>query len=87
MGIHHYIKEGLEKYEVTKIEGQPTEVDLCQLTKELTNATGSVANQNRGREHKHVGMVVKEAKYVTFSQGNSSLLFPPTQECIQQLSM
>ncbi|KAL7481571.1 hypothetical protein ACHAW6_007254, partial [Cyclotella cf. meneghiniana] len=54
--------------EVTKFEGQPTEVDLNQLTKEFNNAAGSVATQNRGRGHAHVGMVVKEAEYVTFSK-------------------
>ncbi len=65
MGIHHDVKEGLEKYKVTNIEGQPTDEDLNQLTKELT-AAGSVATQNGGREHGHVGRVVKEAMYVTF---------------------
>ncbi len=37
MGIHHDAKEGLEKYEITKIDGQPTDEDLNFLTKELTN--------------------------------------------------
>ena len=48
MGIRHDVEQGLEKYEITKIDGQPTDEDLNLLTKELTNAAGSVATQNRG---------------------------------------
>jgi hypothetical protein len=33
---------GLGKYEFSRIEGQPTEEDLNQLIKELTNALGSL---------------------------------------------
>jgi hypothetical protein len=66
MGIHHDVEQGLEKSEITKIDGQPTDEDLNLLTKELTNAAGSVATQNGGGEHGHVGMVVDEAEYVTF---------------------
>ncbi|KAL7476598.1 hypothetical protein ACHAW6_002955 [Cyclotella cf. meneghiniana] len=76
MGIRHDVEEGLEKYEVTKIEGQPTDEDLNQLTNELTNAAGSVTTQNGGREHGHVGMVVDEAEYVTFSHGNARFVVP-----------
>ncbi len=36
----------LEKYEITKIDGQPKDEDLNLLIKELTNAAGSVATQN-----------------------------------------
>ena len=43
MGIRHDVEEGLKKYEITKIDGQPTDEDLNLLAKELTNAAGSVA--------------------------------------------
>lgn len=76
MGIRHDVEEGLDKYEVTTIEGQPTDEDLNQLTKELTNAAGSVATQNGGGEHGHVGMVVEEAEYITFSRGNTRFVIP-----------
>jgi hypothetical protein len=46
MGIRHDVKQGLEKYEITKIDGQPKDEDLNLLAKELTNATGSIATQN-----------------------------------------
>jgi hypothetical protein len=61
-------KRDSKNYEITKIDGQPTDEDLNLLTKELTNADGSVATQNGGGEQGHVGMVVKEAKYITFSR-------------------
>ena len=31
MGIRHDVEEGLEKYEITRIEGQPTDEDLNLL--------------------------------------------------------
>jgi hypothetical protein len=34
MGICHDVEEGLEKYEITKIDGQPTDEDLNLLAKE-----------------------------------------------------
>ncbi len=43
MGIYHNVEQSLEKYEITKIDGQPMDEDLNRLIKELTNATGSVA--------------------------------------------
>lgn len=74
MGIHHDVKEGLKKYEITKIDGQP--MDLNLLTTELTNAVGSVATQNGVREHGHVRMVVKDAKCITFSQNAIPFVIP-----------
>ena len=67
MGIRHDVEQSLEKYEITKIDGQPKDDDLNLLIKELTNAAGSVATRNGGGEHGHVGMVIDEAEYVTFS--------------------
>ncbi len=76
MGIRHEVEQGLEKYEITKIDGQPKDEDLNLLTKELTNATGSVATQNGGGEHGHVGMVVDNAEYVTFSKNGTRFMVP-----------
>ncbi len=85
MGIYHDVKEGLEKYEITKIDGQPTDEDLNLLTKELTNAAGSVATQNGGREQGHVGMVVEEAGYVSFSRNAERFLVRRTPDHTQQV--
>ena len=76
MGIRHDVKQGLEKYEITKIDRQPTDEDLNLLMKELTNATGSVTTQNGGGEHGHVGMVIHEAEYITFSNNGARFLVP-----------
>ena len=76
MGIRHDVEQGLEKYEITKIDRQPTDEDLNLLMKELTNAPGSVATQNGGREHGHVGMVINKAEYITFSNGGARFLVP-----------
>jgi hypothetical protein len=54
-----------------KIDGQPTNEDLNLLTKELTNAAGSVASQNGGGERCQFGMVIKEAEYITFSRAGT----------------
>ena len=76
MGIYHDVKEGLEKYEITKIDGQPLDEDWNLLTKDLTNVAGSIATQNGGGEHGHVGMVVKDAKYINFSRSGASFQVP-----------
>jgi len=58
------------------IDGQPMDEDLNLLAKELTNAAGSVGTQNGGGEHGHIGMVVEEAKYITFSRNGDRFLAP-----------
>ncbi len=50
MGIRHDVEQGLKKYEIMKIDGQPKDEDLNLLTKELTNAAGSITTQNGGGE-------------------------------------
>ena len=76
MGLPHDVEQSLEKYKIMKIDGQLTDEDLNLLTKELTNAAGSVATQNGGGEHGHVGMVVDEAEYTTFSKNDEKFLVP-----------
>jgi hypothetical protein len=49
---------------------------LNQLTKDLINATGSITTQNGGGEHGHMGMVVDEAEYITFSWNAAHFLVP-----------
>ncbi|KAL7490338.1 hypothetical protein ACHAW6_016161, partial [Cyclotella cf. meneghiniana] len=63
-------------YKITKIKGQPTYEDLNLLTKDLTKASGSVTAQNKGGEHGHVGMVVEETKYITFTRNAEKFVVP-----------
>jgi hypothetical protein len=76
MGLKADIIQGLEKYKITKIEGQPTEEDLMQLTLELSNALGSVATTLGGGEHGHVGLINDETEYVTFSRNGKKFIAP-----------
>jgi hypothetical protein len=76
MTIRHDTEDALEKYEITKIDGQPTEEDLNLLVKELSNALGSIATTNGGGEHGYVGLIVEEAEYITFSNGNERFVVP-----------
>jgi hypothetical protein len=88
MGIHHDVEEGLEKYETTKIDGQPTDEDLnLLLATELINAAGSVATQNGGGEHGHIGMVVKKPntspsqEWQQISGPNKPRTIPSKRQC------
>ena len=76
MGICEDIKDALKKFEITKIEGQPTDEDLSLLRKELSNAAGSIATQNGGGEHGHVGLVLEDAEYRLISNGNAAYVIP-----------
>ncbi len=60
----------LRGYQRMKIE------DLNLLAKELTNAAGSIATQNGGGEHGHVGMVIDEAEYIPFSRTGARFVVP-----------
>jgi hypothetical protein len=69
-------RTGSRKYEITNIDGQPTDEDLNLLIKELTNAAGSASTQNGGGEHGHVGMIINDAEYITFSNGGARFVVP-----------
>ena len=75
-GLRADIIQGLEKYEITKIEGQPTEEDLTKLILELSSALGSVATTLGGGEHGHVGLIIDETEYVTFSRNGEKFVAP-----------
>jgi hypothetical protein len=45
MSIRHDDEQGIKKYEITKIDGQPTDEDLNLLMKELTNAYSITKHQ------------------------------------------
>ena len=77
MGICHDVEQSLEKYDITKIDGQPMDEDLNLLTKELTNAASRVTTQNGGGEHGHVGVIINETEYITFSKSGERKTLTP----------
>jgi hypothetical protein len=76
MGIKQDTEDSLKDFEFTKIDGQPTDEDLNQLTKECINAAASVTTTNGGGRHGHVGMIIDEAEYITFSHNGERFAVP-----------
>lgn len=77
MGIRQEIEEVFKSFDFTKIEGQPTDESLNLLVRELTNAAAGIPTTLGGGNHGHVGMVVDEPEYITFSNG-AAKFDPPT---------
>lgn len=77
MGIRQDTIDSLKDYEFTKIDGQPTDEDLNLLTEECINAASSIPTTNGGGQHGHIGMVIPEAEYITFSH-NAERFVEPT---------
>ena len=48
MGIKQDTEDSPKDFEFTKIDGQPTDEDLNQLTKECINAAASISTTNGG---------------------------------------
>ncbi|KAL7480144.1 hypothetical protein ACHAW6_005850 [Cyclotella cf. meneghiniana] len=69
MDIKQDIKESLEKFDITKIDGQPTNKDMNQLTSELGAMLATVPITNGGGDHGYIGMILSETKYTTFLTG------------------
>ena len=76
MRIKQDTDDSLKDFEFTKIDGQPTDEDLNQLTKECINAGASVTTTNGGGRHGHVGMIIDEAEYITFSHNGKRFAVP-----------
>ena len=76
MGAQEDIEAKLADKPVTKIIGQPTDRDITQLKRELTKITAVVPTKLGGGKHGHVGIVIKDAEYVTFSEGGASFVVP-----------
>ena len=51
MGVKQDIKESLEKFDITKLDGQPTNEDMNQLTRELKAMLASIPTTNGGGDH------------------------------------
>ncbi len=69
MGILQDVFNALQTFEITKIDGQPTDDDINKLTTQLTAALVTISTSNRGGQLGHIGIVVPETRYVVLSKG------------------
>jgi hypothetical protein len=69
MGILQNVFNALQAFEITKIDGQPTDDDINKLTTQLTAALVTISTGNGGGKLGHIGIVVPESRYVVLSKG------------------
>ena len=69
MGILQDVFNALQAFEITKIDGQPTDDDINKLTTQLTAALVTISTANGGGTLGHIGIVVPESRYVALSKG------------------
>lgn len=83
MGIRQDVTDSLRDYEFTKIDGQPTDEDVNLLIKELSTAAASIPTTNGGGQHGHVGLIIDEPEYITFSHNGERFSDPtnPGPDC------
>jgi hypothetical protein len=70
MGILQDVFNALKEFELTKIDGQPTDEDINKLTTQLSAALVTISTGNGGGKLGHIGIVVPESRYVTLSVGH-----------------
>ncbi len=70
MGILQDVFNALQAFEITKIDGQPTDDNINKLTTQLTAALVTILTGNRGGQLGHIGIVVPESRYVVLSRGS-----------------
>ncbi|KAL7483889.1 hypothetical protein ACHAW6_009529 [Cyclotella cf. meneghiniana] len=76
MVIRQKIKESIKSFEFSKIDGQPMDEDLNQLTGKITKALASFLTTNGGGQQGHIGVIIPDAEYVTFSKSNAHFIAP-----------
>ena len=74
MGIKQDIKDSLKKFNITKIGGEPTNKDMNQLTQELGAMLATVPTTNGGGDHGHIGMILDDSEYTSFSTGSNTFV-------------
>jgi hypothetical protein len=71
VGVKQDVEDSLKDYFITKIDGQPTEKDFSKLKLELSKGLASIPTLNGGGHHGHIGLIIPNAEYTTFSHGNT----------------
>ena len=72
MGYKQDAEEALKSFHTTKIDGQPTDEDITKLSNELTEMAATIPTMNGGSLHGHMGVIIKDALYRTFSKNSQS---------------
>ena len=70
------IEDNLKTLQITKIDSQPTDKDLNKLESKLSELAASFPIMNGGGSHGHVGMIMDDANYCTFSTGGVPFITP-----------
>ena len=78
MGIKQDIEDSLEKFDIPKTDGQPTDKDMNQLTRECRAMLATLPTTNGGGDHGHIGMILKDSEYTSFSTGSTSFIVSKT---------
>ncbi|KAL7476306.1 hypothetical protein ACHAW6_002177 [Cyclotella cf. meneghiniana] len=74
MGIKQDTEDSLEKFDIPKTDGQPTDKDMNQLTRECRALLATLPTTNGGGDHGHIGMILKDSEYTSFSTGSNSFI-------------
>jgi hypothetical protein len=69
MGILQDVFNALKAFEIAKINGQPTDDNINNLTKQLTAALVTISTTNGGGTLGHIGIVAPESRYVALLTG------------------
>jgi hypothetical protein len=76
MGIQADTHDELRKETVTKFFGQPKDVDLTILEKELIAIAASIPTTLGGGSHGHAGIIVEPHKYLIMTTGGTPFETP-----------
>ncbi len=63
--------DALKAFEITKIDGQPTDNNINKLTTQLTAAVVTISTTNRGGTLGHIVIIVPDTRYAVLSAGPS----------------
>jgi len=76
MGRKIDIEESLKDSHITEIGCQPDDEDLTKLTSELLAIAASIPTGNGGGLHGHMGMLLDDTEYRSFSTGGTAFVVP-----------
>jgi hypothetical protein len=65
MTTSHTSSNNMTANQLTKIEGQPTALDIANLQREIIEMAGNMSNPN-SKQFGHVGMMMTDVEYQKF---------------------